>query len=187
MQLYLKLYIPTQVQVCIFVCLFYGFGLPNQTWLGKQTMQMSGWLVKRVISISENPVAYVINLTWVEKYLRFTEFYFILRYTRIEIHTFTCTIKYTKPLPPKYWREGSGEEKMSKLSPSFWFEQLSIQWYHLLRKGEQILELKVLNSALGEKLKNISLGEYKSELEIQICKSLRYRKGNKAMRIDDLN
>ena len=41
-----------------------------------------------------------------------------------------------------------------------WFDQLGICCYHLLRKEEHILELKVINSVFGEKLKNISFGRY---------------------------
>lgn len=85
-----------------------------------------------------------------KKYLPYTEFYFILRYTGIEVHTFTCLIKYTKLLSLKFWKE------YVKVVPQVY--GLSIWWYHLLRKEEQILELKVINSVLGEKLKYISFG-----------------------------
>lgn len=55
------------------------------------------WLaVNWDISISENPVAYLVDLTWVKRI--FTVLNFILCWNYTLIHTFTCTGKDTKLL-----------------------------------------------------------------------------------------
>lgn len=135
--------------------LFYGFSLSNKTQLSKQTMQIFSWLVKWAFNISENPVVQLINLTG-KKYLHCTKFYFILRYTRMKVHTFTCTIKYTNLLSLKSTSERAVVKRKCQRCPlGLRFEQLSIYWQHLFKKEEQNWQLKSMNSVLGKSRKTL--------------------------------